>query len=92
MGFEAQLGLLQVHQRLRNWSKQSSDISHQKLGVEEVSITGEDEYFPPPREIRELLSALETAVHATLAVPSDSRVDPFDREIAASEVLASLSN
>ena len=63
-----------------------------KLGVEEVSITDEDEYFPPPREIRELLSALETAVHATLAVPSDARVVPLDREIAASEVLASLAD
>jgi 4-hydroxy-3-methylbut-2-enyl diphosphate reductase len=62
------------------------------LGVEEVSITDEDEYFPPPREIRELLSALETAVHATLAVPVGSRVVPVDREIAASEVLASLAN
>lgn len=63
-----------------------------KLGVEEVSITDEDEYFPPPREIRELLSALETAVHATLAVPADARVVPLDREIAASEVLASLAD
>jgi 4-hydroxy-3-methylbut-2-enyl diphosphate reductase len=63
-----------------------------QLGVEEVSITDEDEYFPPPREIRELLSALETAVHATLAVPVGSRVVPVDREIAASEVLASLAN
>tara|TARA_B100000959_G_scaffold253378_1_gene284188 strand:- start:1027 stop:1662 length:636 start_codon:yes stop_codon:yes gene_type:complete len=61
-------------------------------GVEEVRITDEDEYFPPPREIRELLSALELAVHATLAVPSDARVGPLDREVAASEVLASLSN
>ena len=61
-------------------------------GVEEIHITDEDEYFPPPREIRELLSALETAVHATLAVPGGSRIAPLDREIAASEVLASLSN
>ena len=61
-------------------------------GVEEVRITDEDEYFPPPREIRELLSVLELAVHATLAVPSDARVGPLDREVAASEVLASLSN
>jgi 4-hydroxy-3-methylbut-2-enyl diphosphate reductase len=63
-----------------------------RFGVEEVSITDEDEYFPPPREVRELLSALETAVHATLAVPSDARVVPLDREIAASEVLASLAD
>lgn len=63
-----------------------------RFGVEEVSITDEDEYFPPPREVRELLSALETAVHATLAVPSDARVVPLDREIAASEVLAALAD
>ena len=62
------------------------------LGVEEVRITDEDEYFPPPRELRELLSALETTVHALLAVPSNSRVAPLDREIAASEVLASLAD
>ena len=60
-------------------------------GVEEVRITQEDEYFPPPRELRELLMALETAVHATLAVPKDLRMPPLDREIAASEVLESLS-
>ena len=62
------------------------------LGVEEVRITDEDEYFPPPRELRELLSALETTIHALLAVPSNSRVAPLDREIAASEVLASLAD
>ncbi len=61
-------------------------------GVEEIRITDEDEYFPPPRELRELLSTLETAVHALLAVPVSSRVAPLDREIAASEVLASLSD
>ena len=61
-------------------------------GVEELKITDEDEYFPPPRELRELLSALETAVYALLAVPHDARMAPLDRETAASEVLASLSN
>jgi 4-hydroxy-3-methylbut-2-enyl diphosphate reductase len=61
-------------------------------GVEEVRITDEDEYFPPPRELRELLSSLETAIHALLAVPTDSRIAPLDREIAASEVLASLTD
>jgi len=61
------------------------------LGVEEVRITDEDEYFPPPRELREFLSALETTVHALLAVPANSRLAPLDREIAASEVLASLA-
>ena len=34
-------------------------------GVEEVRITDEDEYFPPPRELRDLLAAVD--VLATLA-------------------------
>ena len=63
-----------------------------RAGVEELKITDEDEYFPPPRELRELLSALETAVYALLAVPHAARIAPLDRETAASEVLASLSN
>jgi 4-hydroxy-3-methylbut-2-enyl diphosphate reductase len=45
-------------------------------GVEEVALTDEEEYFPPPRELRELL-------------PPDSLVD--DREIAASDVLDALA-
>jgi 4-hydroxy-3-methylbut-2-enyl diphosphate reductase len=44
-------------------------------GVEEVRITAEDEYFPPPRELRELLG-------------SEALAD--DRNIAASDVLAEL--
>ena len=44
-------------------------------GVEEVRITSEDEYFPPPRELRELMG--EDAVRA-------------DRATAASDVLAKL--
>ena len=44
-------------------------------GVEEVRITDEDEYFPPPRELRELLGADELA---------------RDRRLAASDVLAAL--
>jgi 4-hydroxy-3-methylbut-2-en-1-yl diphosphate reductase len=59
-------------------------------GVEEVALTAEDEYFPPPRELRELLSALEAVASATLAAP---RTPPAatDREVAASDVLAALA-
>jgi 4-hydroxy-3-methylbut-2-enyl diphosphate reductase len=61
-------------------------------GVEEVVVTDEDEYFPPPRELRELLAALDSVVAVTLgaAVPATS---PFadDRQRAASEVLDSLA-
>jgi 4-hydroxy-3-methylbut-2-enyl diphosphate reductase len=44
-------------------------------GVEEVRFTDEDEYFPPPRAMRERLSESEAAA---------------DRQLAASDVLAAL--
>jgi 4-hydroxy-3-methylbut-2-enyl diphosphate reductase len=59
-------------------------------GVEEVALTAEDEYFPPPRELRELLSALEVVVGATLAAPGTAP-GATDREVAASDVLAALA-
>jgi 4-hydroxy-3-methylbut-2-en-1-yl diphosphate reductase len=61
-------------------------------GVELVSVTDEDEYFPPPRELRELLVALDTVVGVSLGGPGPS-VSPFadDREVAASDVLAGLA-
>ena len=59
-------------------------------GVEEVSFTDEDEYFPPPRELRDLLAGLDLA--ATFAfggsVPDRPSVD--DRALGASSVLALL--
>ena len=60
-------------------------------GTTEVTITDEDEYFPPPRELRDLLDAMETAVHASLAVPGGARVRATDRSVAASNVLATLA-
>ncbi len=33
-------------------------------GVEEVRVTDEDEYFPPPRNIRDLQAAVEVAATA----------------------------
>ena len=45
-------------------------------GVEEVRITSEDEYFPLPRELRDLLGPDKIA---------------GDREVAASDVLADLA-
>ena len=60
-------------------------------GVVEVSITSEDEYFPPPRELRELLGAMEAAVNAAVAVPQAVREEHRDREVAASNVLADLA-
>jgi len=59
-------------------------------GVEEVRITVEDEYFPPPRELRSLLSAIELAATVTLGASMKDRQSLVDREIAASDVLATL--
>ncbi|MCU1486291.1 MAG: ispH [Actinomycetia bacterium] len=57
-------------------------------GVEEVRFTDEDEYFPPPRALRELLGAVEAAVSLALGAPASTGTP--DREIAASDVLATL--
>jgi len=61
-------------------------------GVEEVVVTDEDEYFPPPRELRELLGALDAVVSITLGSPPPA-VSPFadDRQRAASDVLDTLA-
>jgi 4-hydroxy-3-methylbut-2-en-1-yl diphosphate reductase len=58
-------------------------------GVEEVRVTDEDEYFPPPRDLRELLGAVEAVAGITMAslAPTTS-LD--DRNIDASDVLESL--
>jgi 4-hydroxy-3-methylbut-2-enyl diphosphate reductase len=39
-------------------------------GVEEVRVTDEDEYFPPPPELRDLLGALAGALSLGLAAPA----------------------
>jgi 4-hydroxy-3-methylbut-2-enyl diphosphate reductase len=59
-------------------------------GVEEVALTAEDEYFPPPRELRELLAALDVVAGVALAAPR-TRPVASDREVAASDVLAVLA-
>jgi 4-hydroxy-3-methylbut-2-enyl diphosphate reductase len=63
-----------------------------RSGVEEVDVTDEEEYFPPPRELRELLVALDTAVAVTLGA-APTTVSPFsdDRQRAASDVLDTLA-
>jgi 4-hydroxy-3-methylbut-2-en-1-yl diphosphate reductase len=60
-------------------------------GVEAVHVTEEDEYFPPPRELRELLPALDVALAAvTGAPPRPSELLAGDRTVDASDVLAQL--
>jgi 4-hydroxy-3-methylbut-2-en-1-yl diphosphate reductase len=61
-------------------------------GMELVSVTDEDEYFPPPRELRDLLSALGGFVSLTLGGPPPPG-SPLadDRQVAASDVLDALA-
>ncbi len=60
-------------------------------GVDEIRITDEDEYFPPPRSLRDLLSAVDIAT--TLGFGADPATRPLiaDRQLRASEVLTSLA-
>jgi 4-hydroxy-3-methylbut-2-enyl diphosphate reductase len=61
-----------------------------RQGVEEVTITDEDEYFPPPRNIRDLQDAVELAVTVMLG-GSLAQGEPMDdRRLAASDVLGAL--
>ncbi|MFW2383167.1 MAG: 4-hydroxy-3-methylbut-2-enyl diphosphate reductase [Acidimicrobiales bacterium] len=59
-------------------------------GVEEVQITEEDEYFAPPRDLRDLLSALDVATTVGLGGDLDSRPPLEDRRINATDVLLKL--
>ena len=61
-------------------------------GVEVVSITEEEEYFPPPRELRDLVRAAVAAVRFSLLAPSgEEGVLADDRVVAASDVLDTLA-
>jgi len=60
-------------------------------GVEVVSVTEEDEYFPPPRELRELLSSIDATVGLSLGAPPPPPPLPDDRQVAASDVLDALT-
>jgi 4-hydroxy-3-methylbut-2-enyl diphosphate reductase len=66
-----------------------------RQGVEVVAVTEEDEYFPPPPELRDLLRGLAGALGAGLGGPgdaedgADSGVD--DRNVSAADVLAQLA-
>ncbi len=59
-------------------------------GVEEVRITDEDEYFPPPRNLRELLGAIDVVATVGLGGALDARPELNDRQIGASDVLVTL--
>lgn len=63
---------------------------HPAQGVQEVRITTEDEYFPPPRNLRDLLSGVDAAAGFLLGGPTRERPPVNDRLVAASDVLAGL--
>lgn len=58
-------------------------------GVDEVRITEEDEYFPPPRNIRQLQSSIERAATSMVGgLAGTAALD--DRNVSASDVLLAL--
>ncbi len=60
-------------------------------GVDEVRITDEDEYFPPPRELRDLLAGVDAVATFALGGSVPDRPSLSDRHLAASDVLAMLA-
>ena len=61
-------------------------------GVSEVRITEEDEYFPPPRKLRDLLSAIDAAAALSLGAQRTATPPSEDRQLGASEVLRLLGS
>jgi 4-hydroxy-3-methylbut-2-en-1-yl diphosphate reductase len=60
-------------------------------GVELVNVTDEDEYFPPPRNIRELQAGIGIAAATLLGGDPARSATQDDRRIPASNVLSALS-
>jgi len=60
-------------------------------GVEELRIRTEDEYFPPPRALRDLLASIAAAATVSLGGTRTRGERNRDRDVAASDVLASLA-
>jgi 4-hydroxy-3-methylbut-2-enyl diphosphate reductase len=72
------------------WCRGHRADSPRSSGVEEVRITEEDEYFPPPRALREMRSAIELIAGLGFGrIPGD-HVDA-DRRLPASAVLEALT-
>lgn len=61
-------------------------------GAQVVTVMTEDEYFPPPPELRELLRGLATALCLTTAAPPGASTDPVeeDRSISAAGLLTTI--
>lgn len=61
-----------------------------RRGVREVRVTDEDEYFPPPRNLRNLLTGVGTLAAFTLGAPASAAASADDRALSASAVLRTL--
>jgi 4-hydroxy-3-methylbut-2-enyl diphosphate reductase len=60
-----------------------------KDGITVFSVTVEDEYFPPPPELREILKAFTALVDVVFATPVTTSFDgQADRDFTAAEVLS----
>ena len=59
-------------------------------GTEEISVITEDEYFPPPRQLRELISSVANWAAASLGGKPADGVSA-DRQVNASTVLAAMA-
>jgi 4-hydroxy-3-methylbut-2-enyl diphosphate reductase len=62
-------------------------------GTTVVSVTREDEYFPPPPELRELLRGLASVLAVTTASPAGTPTDPVgpDRGQSAADLLVAAA-
>jgi|HubBroStandDraft_1064217.scaffolds.fasta_scaffold100718_2 4-hydroxy-3-methylbut-2-enyl diphosphate reductase len=58
-----------------------------QAGTEEVGVVAEDEYFPPPRELRELVRAIGLAAACATAGRAGGHPLADDRAVAAGAVL-----
>jgi 4-hydroxy-3-methylbut-2-enyl diphosphate reductase len=68
------------------------DFLNPENGVTVKSVTVEDEYFPPPPELREILKSLSAMFDLMLCTPMISSFDAqADREFTAAQVLASTN-
>jgi len=60
-------------------------------GIDEVRITDEDEYSPPPRNLRDMLTAIDVAATIGFGGTLCDRPTVNDRQLHASDVLAALA-
>jgi 4-hydroxy-3-methylbut-2-enyl diphosphate reductase len=69
------------------------DALNPREGVSVHTVTVEDEYFPPPPELRETLRTLAALLDVCLATPQTSSFDAsLDRDFTAAQVLATSAH